>query len=66
MVVFRQSNETWQTQSWLTLVREMTDTDRRSTVGDTAEMCDLKRTIVQCIFKASIPEALSYITLFRS
>ena len=26
----------------LTLVREVTDTDRRSTVGDTAVMCDLK------------------------
>ena len=30
----------------LTLEREVTDTDRRSTVGDTAVMCDLKRTTV--------------------
>ena len=30
----------------LTLVREVTDTDWRSTVGDTAVMCDLKRTTV--------------------
>ena len=30
----------------LTLVREVADTDRRSTVGDTAVMCDLKRTTV--------------------
>ena len=38
----------------LSLVREVTDTDRRSTVGDTAKMCDLKRTTVQCIFKVSV------------
>ena len=30
----------------LTLVRKVSDTNRRSTVGDTAVMCDLKRTIV--------------------
>ena len=35
----------------LTLVREETVTDRRSTVGDTVVMCDLKRTTVQYIFK---------------
>ena len=34
------------TDEALTLVREVTDTDRRSTVGDTAVMCDLKRTTV--------------------
>ena len=35
----------------LTLV---TDTARRSTVGDTAVMCDLKRIIVQYIFKVGV------------
>ena len=38
----------------LTLVREMTDTDRHLTVRDTAEMCDLKRTVLQCLSKVSV------------
>ena len=35
-------------------MREVTDTDWRSTAVDTAEMCDLKKTTVQCIFKAGV------------
>ena len=34
--------------------REMTDTDRRLTVDDTAVMCDLKRTTVHYIFKGGV------------
>ena len=51
-VKFRQNNErlgrsTLSDERALTLVREVTDIDRRSTVGDTAEMCDLKRAVLQ-------------------
>ena len=38
----------------LTLVRDVTDTDRRLTVRDTAEMCDLKRTALQSISKVGV------------
>ena len=38
----------------LKLVREVTDADRCSTVGDTAVMCDLKRTTAQYIFKMGV------------
>ena len=58
-VGFRQNNESvgrpaLTDERALTLVREVADTDRRSTVGDTAEMCDLKRTTVLCIFKVDV------------
>ena len=38
----------------LTLVREVIDTDRRLTVRDSPEMCDLKRTVLQFISKVSV------------
>ena len=38
----------------LTLVREVTDTDRRLTVRDTAEMRDLKWTALQFISKVGV------------
>ena len=52
---FRQNNERVDRPTLidvraLTLVRDVTDKGRLSTVCDTAEMCDLKRTTVQCIF----------------
>ena len=58
-VEFRKNNERFGSptlidERTLTLVREVTDTDRRSTVGDTAVMCDLKRTTVQYIFKVGV------------
>ena len=37
-----------------TLVREVIDTDRRLTVRDTAEMCDLKSTVLQCISEVGV------------
>ena len=42
----------------LKLVREVTDTDWCSTTGDTAVMCDLKRTTVQYIFKVGVQECI--------
>ena len=36
------------------LTLDLTDTDRRSTVGDTAVMCELKRTTVQYIFEVGV------------
>ena len=56
---FRKNNErvgrpTLTDEMALTLVREVTDTDRCSTVGDTAVMCDLKRTTVQYIFEVGV------------
>ena len=59
-VEFRQNNErvgrpTLTYERALILVREVTNTDQRSTVDDTTEMCDLnKRTTVQCIFKFKV------------
>ena len=41
-------------ESALALVRELTDTDWLLTFRDTAEMCDIKRTILQCTFKVSV------------
>ena len=38
----------------LKLVREVFDTDRCSTVGDTTVMCDIKRTTVQYIVKVVV------------
>ena len=38
----------------LKLVREMIDTGRLLTVCDTAELCDLKRTTLQCISKVGV------------
>ena len=35
----------------LALVRKVIDTYQCLTVRDTAEMCDLKRNTIQCIFK---------------
>ena len=58
-VEFRKNNErvgrpTLTDERVLTLVREVADTDRRSTFGDTAVMCDLKRITVQYIFKVGV------------
>ena len=58
-VEFRKNNErfgnpTLTDERALTLVREVTDIDRRSTVGDAAVMCDLKRTTVQYISKVGV------------
>ena len=54
-VEFRKNNErfgipTLTDERALTLVREVTDTDRRATVGNTTVMYELKRTTVQYIF----------------
>ena len=35
-------------------MREVIDTDRCLTVCDTAELCDLKRTALQCISKVDV------------
>ena len=58
-VKFRKNNErfgspTLTDERALTLVREVTDTVRRSTVGDTAVICDLKRTTAQYTFKVGV------------
>ena len=56
------------TDEWaLTLVREVTNTDRRSKVCDTTEMCDLNETTtVQCIFKNSVPTLEVYLVWRRN
>ena len=60
-VEFRKNNERIQTPyNWLKLVREVTDTDWCSTVGDTAVMCDLKRPTVQYIFKVGVQTLAMY------
>ena len=68
---FRKNNErvgrpTLTDERALTLVREVTDTDRRSTVGDTAVMCDLKRTTVQYIFKVGVQTLGMYSVWWRN
>ena len=44
----------------LKLVRGVTDTNWRSTVGNTAVMCDLKRTTMQYIFKVGVQTLRMY------
>ena len=68
-VEFRKNNERFGSHTLideraLTLVREVADTDRRSTVGDTAVMCDLKRTRVQSIFEVGV-QTLGMYSLWR-
>ena len=59
MVEFQKNNERFSDHPLtddkaLKLVREVTDTDWCSTAGDTAVMCDLKRTTAQYIFQVGV------------
>ena len=71
-IEFQQNNERVDrptlTDEWaLTLVREVTDTDRCTTVGDTTEICDLnKTTTVQCIFKNGVQTLEVYLVWRRN
>ena len=66
----RRVSQIWQSHSYyeraLMLLREVTDTDRRSTAGDTAVMCDLKRTTVQYIFKVGVQTLGMYSVWWRN
>ena len=50
----RVSRPTLNDERVLTLVREVIDTDWCLTVRNTAEMCDLKSTVLQCISKVGV------------
>ena len=67
-VVFRKNNERFgipnlTDERALTLVREVTDTDRHSSVGDTAVTCELRRTTVQYIFKVGVQPLVYFLRL---
>ena len=67
-VEFRKNNERFgipnlTDERALTLVREVTDTDRRSSVGDTAVTCELRRTTVQYIFKVGVQPLVCFFRL---
>ena len=64
-VEFRQNNERvgrpiLTEERMLTLVREVTNTDRRSTVGDTTEMCDLNEDHRAVYFQSGCPDLEVY------
>ena len=50
----------------LTLVRKVIDTDRRLTVHDTAEMYDLMRLSMQCIFQVGVQTIEVYLVWRRN